>query len=136
MGSSNPVKKIESATEDLIGSVENDPLGTILSTGGLSTVAGGPGSIAGSLGYQTGKRAVEDQRDQAMGKAQQEQDRARQAEATARDRAVKPIDPLALERRRRAQLASSTGRSSTILTQPGGTLLGASDVAAKTLLGL
>lgn len=86
------------------------------------------------LAYLTASRARQDMRDQAAGQAQADINRAAAAEQDAANRAPKALDPLALERRRRASVTSVNGRAATILT--GGTALGSSDAARKTLLGL
>jgi len=127
MGSSNPVNKIEEGFKDAIGSIEDDPLGTL--TSALSMGTSGFNEV-----YETGTRAREDQRDQAAGMAEKEQNRAAAAESRAIDASVKETDAIALERRRRAAVATNNGRSGTILTS--GTSLGSADVARKTLLGM
>jgi len=129
MGSSNPVKKITDGAEDLYGSVKDDPLGALSSAAGQVT-----GTQLLSVGMQSGTRVRDDQRDQAAGMAQKEQERAAAAEARAIDASVKDLDPIALERRRRAAVATNQGRGGTILTS--GTSLGSADVARKTLLGM
>lgn len=131
MGSSNPVKKITEGAKDLYGSVKEDPMGSLLSA-----------AILGTSGfnetYKTGVRVRDDQRDQAAGMAKTEQDRMRAESARdstrAIDRSVKDLDPVALERRRRAAVANNQGRNGTILTS--GASLGSADVARKTLLGM
>lgn len=127
MGSSNPVRKVMSGAEDAYGSVQ-DNLQKSLTYGAFPSV----GSVG--LPVDAAKRAREDMKDQAAGQAQSEIERARAAERLAIDRSVKDLDPLALERRRRASLAGTQGRGGTLLTP--GTSLGAADVARKTLLGM
>jgi len=124
MGSSNPIKKLKENTDDLYNSIKEKPqkLLTYPLTFGLEGV------------YDTAVRTREDMRDQAAGMAQKDQERAAAAEARAVDASVKDLDPIALERRRRAAVATNQGRSGTILTS--GTSLGSADVARKTLLGM
>lgn len=129
MGSGNPVKKITEGAKDLYGSAKEDPIGALVSAGTL-----GMGTAATSATYQTAVRVRDDQRDQAAGMAQSEQNKAAAAEARAINASVKDLDPIALERRRRAAVATNRGRSGTILTS--GTSLGSADVARKTLLGM
>ena len=100
-------------------------LGAPFFTGGLSLARTG------------GVSARDNMADAARGDADAEMAQAQQATAAARsdaeNRAGKVVDPLALERRRRASITAG-GRSSSILTA--GTSLGADDIARKTLLGL
>lgn len=131
MGSGNPVKKITEGAKDLYGSVKDDPLGVLTSTIGSQIIQG---ADVASLTQQTGTRIRDDQRDQAAGMAQSEMDKAAAAERRAVDASVKDLDPIALERRRRAAVATNQGRSGTILTA--GQSLGSADVARKTLLGM
>lgn len=132
-GGGNPIKKIAGkvwdGTKDLVNSAIEDPLGAAATAGIFGR---GVGDVSAT--YQTGKRVREDMQDQAAGMAQKEQDRAAAAEARAVDASVKDLDPIALERRRRAALAANKGRSGTILTA--GTSLGSADVGRKVLLGL
>lgn len=98
----------------------------------VATSANIPSTSVGTL--NTAKRTREDMRDQAAGMADKEMAAAAAAEARAVDASVKDLDPIALERRRRAALAANNGRAGTILTA--GTSLGAADVGRKVLLGL
>ena len=128
MGSSNPVKKVTEGAKDLYGNIKDNP------RIGAEYLVGGPApALLGALRL-TAMRIRDDQRDQAAGMAQKEQDQAAAAEARAVDASVKDLDPIALERRRRAAVATNQGRSGTILTA--GMSLGSTDVARKTLLGM
>lgn len=133
MGSSNPVDKITSAAEDIAGSVKKDPLGLATRYLTAGAIGGGLGLMVQG-GLDLAARTRQDMRDQAAGMAQKEQDRAAAAERAAINASVKELDPVTLERRRRAALAAVNGRGSTILTS--GTSLGSADVARKTLLGM
>lgn len=129
MGSSNPLEKIGGGIEDAWNSVKEDPVDALTSaimsmgTSGFSEVL---------------QRTRDDQRDQAEGMAEKDQGRidaaTKAADARARDMAVKDLDPVALERRRRAQLRGANGRNSTILTDSSS--LGTAELGQKTLLGL
>ena len=111
---------------DLINSITEDPARFLLAAGNTATSA-----IEAPL--ILAKRARQDQKDQAEGRADKQIQQAQIAEANARDVAVKEMDPMALARRARAQLAGANGRSSTILTN---NQLGTGDVYQKQLLGL
>ncbi len=153
-GGGNPIKKISEGAKDLYGSIKDDPMGALTSAEILGTsrardpikkINEGAKDLYGSIkddpmGALTSaatlgiRRAREDMRDQAAGMAEKEQIRAAEAEARAVDASVKDLDPISLERRRRAALAANKGRAGTILTA--GTSLGSADVGRKVLLGL
>jgi hypothetical protein len=128
-GGGKMVDRVVDAGSDLVSSVRDDPFGALL------YAVPGASNFAGAL--DLGTRVRDDQREQATGMANKEIARADAEMSSARkdaeNRAAKVIDPLTLERRRRASI-STGGRSGSILTA--GTSLGADDVARKTLLGL
>jgi hypothetical protein len=123
--------KVTGGASDLWDRAKDDPLGMALNVGA-------PLLTAGLLPARDAAVSVRDNmRDAAAGKAQAEIDKANEATAAARadavNRAEKTVDPLALERRRRASITTG-GRSGSILTA--GTSLGSADIATKTLLGM
>lgn len=132
MGGSNPINKVKEATGDFVGSIEDNPIGATRI--GAEYLLGAPVIAGAELARLTGKRTIEDQRDQARAQADRDMAKARGAEAAAVNASVKELDPIALERRRRAAVATNNGRGGTILTA--GSNLGSVDVSRKTLLGL
>lgn len=120
------VNKATNGFEDLADSFGDDPFGYA-----VKFLADPTGALVTKVGVD---RIIQDNRDQAEGMAVKEQDRAAGAEAKAIDASVKDLDPVALERRRRATVTSAGGRGGTILTA--GASLGSADVARKTLLGM
>lgn len=132
MSSANPIPKFTDAAKDFVGSIEDNT--GVAARIGAEYLLGAPVIAGAELGRLTAKRTVEDQRDQARAQADRDLAKARSAEAAAIDASVKELDPLALERRRRAALATNNGRGGTILTA--GSSLGSVDVSRKTLLGL
>jgi hypothetical protein len=102
--------------------------------GALAALGGNPTILSAQIGYDLGTRTRNDMREQAAGEADKQIAAAAAAERRAQSAAVKELDPLTLERRRRAAVATNQGRSGTILTS--GTSLGSADVARKTLLGM
>lgn len=106
--------------------------GTALSSAGVASGlgSGGAAGLVAASPWEAERQAKKaGEKDAAK-----EQERAAAAERIALDQSLKEIDPLTLERRRRAAMASANGRANTILTP--GTQLGSADVARKTLLGM
>lgn len=130
-GGGKLIDKAVGGAEDLFSSIAADPFGSAMS----ALAPGVTGYVGPAITGAT--RVRNDQREQAAGMADKEIAKAEAAQASARkdaeNRAGKAIDPLTLERRRRASI-STGGRSGSILTA--GTSLGADDIARKTLLGL
>ncbi len=94
------------------------------------TVAGLPGFVA-SLARDAGRFVRTDQQNQAEGQAQADQREAQGAADAAAGAAPKPVDILALARRRALIAGAPTGRAGTILT--GGTSLGSPGLANQLL---
>lgn len=114
-------KNVSNAAVDAVGSVQKDP--TSLATLSLAPAQG----VAAS--YYTGRRAVQDMKDQAAGMAQTEQERADAAAAYAKTLIPQAADVAEVRRQRLRQYAIARGTTGTVanLGTPSG---------AKTLLGL
>lgn len=100
--------------------------GSLASAGTVAALGATAGSVA------LARRAKDDMRDQAEGRADKQIQQAQIAEARAKDVAVKNLDPLALARRARGSTVG--GRQSTILTSAN--QLGLGETYQKQLLGL
>ncbi len=129
-------KILDAGARDLNGSLRADDSRRAINygVGTVAALTGNSALLAAQIAYDTGTRIRDDQRDQAAGMAEKEQNKADAAEARAVNASVKDVDPLAMERRRRATLATNKGSSATNLTAGRG--LGSADVSYKTLLGL
>lgn len=114
-------KNVSNAASDAVSSVKKDP--TSLATLSLAPAQG----VAAS--YYTGRRAVQDMKDQAAGMAQTEQERADAAAAYAKTLIPQAADVAEVRRQRLRQYAIARGATGTVasLGTPSG---------AKTLLGL